>query len=197
MKRAFTLVELLMVIAIVGILATLLQVSFRSSIDQAKAVNIARELQAIQRAFEMKALNEKITEWWPEDDLPTGPAEWGSYIELFGDGSVIENFLPIAPDAPNYTAGDIATLTYYYDNDKDWNPQPHQFTDPADCHAASESNRQNAWNGVNILFELGIPHTETAWMNTATYLDNAIDRGDGFYCGKFRADNHTQSRFFL
>lgn len=196
MKQAFSLIELLVIIAIIGIFSTFTFTILRGTVESAKANTIVTDLRAIKQAFEFKALDENISEWWHEDEFPSGPEDWERYVDLFVDQGIISDFLPVAPDTPDYAASPIAPSKYFYDNDKDWST-PHEFVDPADCHAATEANRRNAWDGVNIQFDIGLPYTDPVWIQTADELDQAIDGGDGYYCGSFRADNRTQSRFFF
>lgn len=193
-KKGFTLIELLVVIAIVGLLAGATLTTLRSGVEKAKATTIIQDLSAIQRAFELKALDEEIAEWWHEDEFPNGRAQWETYVSLAIDEEIIDDFLPIASDPPEF-AGDIEANAYFYDNDKDWS-DPHVFINPSDCNVETEANRRNNWDGVNVQFDIGVSYEDELWWTVANHLDEAFDEGDGLYCGRFRADSFVQSRFF-
>jgi len=191
-KKAFTLIELLVVIAIIGLLAGAALTTLRSGVEKAKTATIIQDLNAITQAFRLKAIDENIDEWWHEDDFPNGRAQWENYVSLAVSDSVINNFLPIAPDTPTF-AGDLPSTEYFYDNDKDWGPV---FTNPSDCDAQTTANRVNSYDGVTIQFDIGVSFEDDLWHIVAEQLDQAFDEGDGYYCGRFRADDFVQSRFF-
>ena len=194
MKKGFTLIELLVVIAIVGLLAGVALTTLRSGVEKAKTATIIQDLNAITQAFRLKAIDENIEEWWHEDDFPSGRAQWETYITLAIDDGIIDSFLPVAPDPPEF-AGDIQANAYFYDNDKDWDPD-HKFENPTDCNAETEANRRNSWDGVNVQFDIGVSFEDELWWLVAEQLDAAFDESDGMYCGRFRADTFVQSRFF-
>jgi len=192
-KKGFTLIELLVVIAIIGIISGAAITTLRGGVEQAKTATIIQDLQAIKKAFQLKALDDDIREWWHEDEFPNGRAQWETYVSLAIEDEIIDGFLPIAPDPPEF-AGDIQANAYFYDNDKDWGPE---FIDPADCHAETEANRRNSWDGVLVQFDIGVSHEDDLWWDVAEQLDAAFDQSDGMYCGIFRADTFVQSRFFF
>ena len=191
-KIGFTLIELLVVITIIGLLSSVVTASLEDARARAKAARISTELQAIEQAFTLKILEENVKTWWHEDDFPSGSQEWQRYVQLLVDDGILETFLPVAPDGPTFN-GTVPANEYFYDNDADWGDV---FVNPSDCHAQTESNRRNNWDGVLIQFDIGASFEESQWQIVARYLDEAFDKSDGFYCGRFRADDFVQSRFF-
>jgi prepilin-type N-terminal cleavage/methylation domain-containing protein len=104
-ERAFTLIELMTVVIIVGILATLATYGVRKYIMEAKKAEASSMLVQIRAAeeaykaetFEYEGLNE-FTAWHPVDEPGTGKRSW-----QVGSGTAmtpIMNRLGVMPDGP-------------------------------------------------------------------------------------------------
>ena len=185
-KRGFTLIELLVVVAIIGMLASTVTGSVMKSFDKAKGSHTVQTLYAIEDAFLFKALKDNITTWWDEDDFPSTNS-WASYIEDLVNDEIISQFLPIAPDYPN--ADGDAPFEYAYDSDSD------VFVNPTGTacfdHTETFSGNWSQWNnlrGVNVIINPNRHPDSDEFRDVFDYLDQAIDRGDGPYCGKMRHD---------
>jgi len=175
-KKGFTLVELLVVLSIIGVLSTSVFAAVRESIHVAQASYELQIGNAVLKAFELKALDDNIFNWWHEDDFPPSIG-WGSYIEDIIEDDVISEFLPIIPNENDY-GGNGTDLPYAYDNDGD------TFSDPGDCF--SISNQGRSFRGVNFVYNPGVNSSSRKWNDMVEYLDNAVDKGDGPFCGRLR-----------
>ena len=174
-RLGFTLIELLVAMTIFGLLSTTIATSVQEATYKA---NGAYELllgNAVRRAFELRALDDNLTTWWPENNFPRG-AGWGAYIQDLVDDDFLTEFLPIIPDESNY--GGTNSLPYAYDNDGD------TFSNPSDCY--STSNQGRSFRGVNFVYNLGINSSSDRWNEIVSYLDEAIDGTDGPFCGHLR-----------
>jgi general secretion pathway protein G len=135
-KRAFTLVEILIVVVILGILAAIVIPQFTSASQQAEAASVASQLQTIRSQVELFQVQhggdypfdssgslsesdwEKLTKATPKEGTPTGEGPYGPYFE-----EVPENGL--APDDASNTGwhwdGDDTIKAIVADNPKEEN----------------------------------------------------------------------------
>lgn len=174
-KEGFTLIELLVVITIIGLLSSIVATSFTSAVSKAQAAYEVNIGHAVVKAFTLKALDDNITTWWDEDDFPSS-LSWGAYIGDIIEQGAIEEFLPIIINESNY-GGNGAELPYAYDNDGD------VFVNPANCYSGGQSN---SYRGVNFVYNLGIGPGNKKWERITEYMDQALDKTDGPFCGRFR-----------
>lgn len=116
-QKAFTIIELVVVIAIIGVLATIVTVSVQNYMVKARASRIVSEFENIEKAFHMLAAESNINEWWLETDFGLGSSPRISSIVSIttttNPGYKFKNFLSTAPEPP------ISGAYYYYDNDGD------------------------------------------------------------------------------
>jgi prepilin-type N-terminal cleavage/methylation domain-containing protein len=126
-RRGFTLVELLVVIAIIAFLSTTILSSLNEGRERAQVVKTTRDLQEIEKAFQLWLDESERRTWWTDDELGLGPLpEIQSIIETYPDG--LGKFLSVAP-VP-------AEGSYQYDNQDD-----------------AFFCGDIAWHGVNIRIE--------------------------------------------
>lgn len=134
-KEGFTLIELMIVIAVIGILAAvLIPYTFRAQ-DRARETGVQNAARAIQTGLEMYASNQTSAPWYPnsEDDItntdtglaslvspaPKNPFNRKEYLVSVGAGSNTTFYLgndtaAIAPGVIKYEADyDSYTLTLY------------------------------------------------------------------------------------
>ncbi len=185
-KQGFTLLELLVIIAIIGTLSSIIASPVMGVFFKAKGSHTVQTLDAVEKAFLQKALKDDVLEWWDEDDFPSTNS-WAAYIDDLVDDSSISDFLPIAPDYPNPDNG--AAFEYAYDSDSD------VFINPTGTacfdHTETFTGNWGQWNnlrGVNIVINPNRHPDSEEFRDVFEELDNAIDRGDGPYCGKMRHD---------
>ena len=94
-KEGFTLIELMIVIAVIGILAAvLIPYTFRAQ-DRARETGVLNAARAIQTGLEMYASNRTGSPWYPNDTasipslttlvspLPKNPFNGKGYLEVF------------------------------------------------------------------------------------------------------------------
>ena len=82
--KAFTLIEMMAVVVIIGILAAVVAPKFFGQVDRAKVVRVSKDIDTIKQAITLYRFN---TGQWPEElrDLakePDGVTGWnGPYVE--------------------------------------------------------------------------------------------------------------------
>lgn len=185
-RKGFTLIELLVVVAIIGLISSTVFTNIRGGVNKAKAANTATALDAIHDAFIYKSLDENITEWWHEDDFPS-TSSWAAYIEDLVNDDIISTFLPSAPDYPNTDPENFFEYAYDQDDDVFVNPSGDACFD----HTETFSGNWSQWNqlrGVNVVVYPGLHPDSREFRESFEFLDNAIDKGDGPYCGRMRHD---------
>ena len=72
-NRAFTVVELLVVIVVIGILATITVVSYRAVQEKARANDLSAGIATIKNGFERMAANQNLETWPINSDLGAVP----------------------------------------------------------------------------------------------------------------------------
>ena len=97
MKKAFTLVEILIVVAILGILAAIVVPQFQSHSQQAKEAAAKDNLRILRNLIELYAAR--------HNDVPPGyinndPSQSVGYRALADQLIVIGNYLPAYPENP-------------------------------------------------------------------------------------------------
>lgn len=134
-KEGFTLIELMIVIAVIGILAAvLIPYTFRAQ-DRARETGVQNAARAIQTGLEMYASNQTTAPWYPNSGdaitntatglaslvspAPKNPFNGVEYLTTVGSGDAGVFYLgndsaTIAPGVIKYeTDGDSYTLTLY------------------------------------------------------------------------------------
>jgi prepilin-type N-terminal cleavage/methylation domain-containing protein len=99
LKRGFTLIEVLVVVAIISILSSILYMNFGEAREEAVNKVVRSELKEIQLAIELyRAQN---------DHYPTSTAAWNA-------GVLVPDFAPSMPD-PDKSANDDCSYDYITD----------------------------------------------------------------------------------
>jgi len=96
MNKAFTLVEILIVVAILGILAAIVLPQFQSHAQQAKEAAAKDNLRILRQQFELYAAQHNgVPPGYPHDN-PSNPALFAAFIL----GFLRENYLNALPENP-------------------------------------------------------------------------------------------------
>jgi len=130
-KEGFTLIELMIVIAVIGILAAvLIPYTFRAQ-DRARETGVLNAARAIQTGLEMYASNQTTSPWYPSSDTevknlttlvspsPKNPFNGKGYLDEVFTGSNTTFYLSVsastaAPGVITYqTDGNSYTLQPY------------------------------------------------------------------------------------
>jgi prepilin-type N-terminal cleavage/methylation domain-containing protein len=144
----YTLVEMMIVVAVIGILATITIVAHRSIQDRAQATALAEGTKTVEDAFRMFTAKNGYTTW-PIDDPLTGINN--STIDEIIAATNLKNYLKSAP-----VISGMSTTTWEYDNDGD--PRL-----PTAC--------DTSWSGVNLVMT-NVPDS------VLQELDRSIDDGN-------------------
>ena len=97
MKKAFTLVEILIVAAILGILAAIVLPEFRSHAQQAKEAAARESLRILRTTIERYAAEHNgISPGYPGGDPSTTP----NFLPFRRQLTVVEHYLPKIPENP-------------------------------------------------------------------------------------------------
>lgn len=156
-KGGFTIVELIIVVTVIGILASISVIAFNGTQERAKANLIAEDLKNIEDAFSLYATKSNIADWPYENSFGQGTNP--NMNNIIANTSLGNYLSPLKP-IKGYSSS-----TYIYDND------------PSDPDETFKSCGQNL-NGVNIRIS-GVD------QKMAQALDSAID-DDNLNCGRVR-----------
>lgn len=162
-EGAFTIVELLIVIVVIGILAAIVAVSYAGVQERARATVIISGIKDVENAFGSLASEQGATTWWNDHYFT------GNNNPLIPDiiaNHTSSDFYKYIQQVPTNTSG--MTLTWNYDNDGD-------TRDPATC--------DTSWSGV-VLAVGGVPPT------VSQQVDRSIDDGNST-CGRVRISGTT------
>jgi general secretion pathway protein G len=119
MKRAFSLVELMIVVALLGILAAIVVPQFQSHTTQAKEAAAESNLQIVRGAIELYAAQHNgVPPGYLNDDPSTEPAHLFFVAQLTETGNYLSNF-PKNPFNEGYSTKMIS-------NDEDFPTEPVQ-----------------------------------------------------------------------
>jgi prepilin-type N-terminal cleavage/methylation domain-containing protein len=157
----FTIVELIVVIVVIGILATITVVAYGDFQARSKAAAIESSLKDIEKNLRVYASDQQWGSWPLDNAIDLGKTE-PSIQTLITDLPVLKRYLPTAP-----IASGLAASAWIYENDGDTKP---------DCNSTSA----DGYKGTNIIV------TGVA-QNVANYLDAAVDDGNNS-CGRIRYD---------
>ena len=103
--RAFTLIELLLVISISGFLASFVLVGYQRAQERGRAVTIVQDFKTIENSLRLLRTSEDRDTWWGEAYWPGG--------HKISQITNLPEFMPVTPEPP-------MTDSYYeYDNDGD------------------------------------------------------------------------------
>jgi len=106
MNKAFTLVEILIVVVILGILAAIVVPQFTNATEDAQQGNLRAQMKSLQNQIE---LFKARTNAYP-DLVANG---WDTLIDPNGDGDVSDGYIKAAPKNPAAPAGfqDVLSAT--------------------------------------------------------------------------------------
>jgi prepilin-type N-terminal cleavage/methylation domain-containing protein len=167
----FTIVELIVVIAVIGILATITVVAYGDFQARSKATAIETNLKNIEKNLRVYAADQQ---WgvWPLDNNDIDPGKLNPSIQtLIDDLPAFKKYLSASP-----TTSDLPASAWVYDNDGDTKP------------SCSSSANPDSYKGTNIVV------TGVA-QNVAGYLDSSMDDGN-LNCGRIRYDSTASKVFY-
>jgi len=102
MKRAFSLIELLIVVAILGILAAIVVPQFQSHATEAKEAAAKNNLHILRAAIELYATrHNSVPPGYPDDDPSTVPAQLSFDAQLTETGNYLHD-IPTNPFNERY-----------------------------------------------------------------------------------------------
>ena len=175
----FTIVELLLVIVVIGILATLSLVSYRGIQDRARAAAIIVGIKNTEQAMKLALINSSSTLWWGDEDYLDDDDE--PALKTLIAGTNLKQYMSSVPRVGGSVEDDSFWM---YDNDgpeDEVNGEDPDY-DPSICPQAHRSG------GVNIQIEL---HSN---QRLAQQIDDIIDDGN-LECGKFREHHSNEGEF--
>lgn len=104
MNKAFTLVEILIVVVILGILAAIVVPQFTNATEDAQQGNLRAQIKSLQNQIELfKARNNSYP------DLVTNG--WDQLIDPNGDGDLSDGYIKAAPKNPAAPTADQTLIT--------------------------------------------------------------------------------------
>lgn len=107
MKKGFSLVEILVVVTIISVLASIAAVSYSRFVKQSKDARRKTDIEQIRASIEMYRNFNSV---YPTPAGATGMA--------FGTGNITDasatKYMSLIPNDPTYSASDVTTTTYYY-----------------------------------------------------------------------------------
>lgn len=114
-NSGFTIVELLIVIVVIAILATISLVSYNGIQTRAKATAIATDLKATEKALIMYRTFSGQSDWWPDESTALTGASNPKIKDIISAQPALKDLLREAPT----TSGLDTPNSWYYDNDGD------------------------------------------------------------------------------
>jgi prepilin-type N-terminal cleavage/methylation domain-containing protein len=166
-STAFTLIEILVAIGIIGALVSIVIVTARSSKDSANAAKTVEQFQIIESGLRDYFADQEF--FTGEDVLGLGP---NPSIETLRTNGILNDFFNTAPTAVFGTLRD-----YHYDNDRTVSVDDFYAEDGCTFTGNEEM-------GVNIMLDGVFEYAP----RVADEVDRLIDKGDGFSCGRIRRD---------
>lgn len=170
----FTIAELVIVVAVIGILAGIAAVAYEGMEDRARAVAIVKNFKETEEALNLMAANERASTWWLDETwwIGEGTGYTGPHNPQIKDVIATTNLKKYLKQAPSVKG--LESSFWRYDNDA-------VLYDPDECQAASD--------GVNIMIT-------NVSQNVAQQVDKISDDGD-LDCGKVRLDTTSPENRLL
>lgn len=106
-RKGYTVVELVIVIVVIGILATLSLMSYNNLQRRAKVSAVADGLVKVEKAFQLWAVTDQL-KTWPADPYTSG----GVKLQELIDTTNLKGFLSTPPAVQG-----VQTQDWFYDND--------------------------------------------------------------------------------
>ncbi len=159
-KSGFTLVELLVVISIIGILATVILTALGPAKKSGEVAHLVAQFDQIEKALYYTYLDEDRSTWWSEEELGTFNPTLQYLIDIqTGPMSTFSDWY--GTNASNF----LSESTYRFDNDGD----PY-----GECGTGGQ-----LYSGVNLLV-YGIK------FDDIYRIDKFVDGVESDSCGKIR-----------
>lgn len=110
---AFTIVELLIVIVVIAVLATISIVAYNGIQDRAKVSSVADNLNKIEKALRVQALSSGASSWWTDSSLGCATGDSLSWSRNLSSMSTSCGMSQLS------FVKDTTGVSYGYDNDGD------------------------------------------------------------------------------
>ena len=172
--RAFSLIEMMICIALVAILSAVTVVSYNEYVDRTYAMMAVNDLRMIETALKGYLMNQEATVWPWENAIPGGSMN-GAGIQSVSDhtnslGGALKN-VPI----PRFKGATI----YGYDNDS-W-----------DINGYNPNNCSETYDGVGLTIGGVIS------VSAFNIIDKAIDGTLSSTCGKVRRASPAETLYYM
>lgn len=165
-RKGFTVVELLIVIVVIGILATLAIMGYNGIQDRARATTITKTIRDIDKAFRLKATADTASTWWIESTFGGSNPSIGNIIT----NTNLKEYIQRVPTIPG------SSIIWQYDNDGD-----------------TYGGCSTSGVGINILLIDAV--STTNYQSVLQEVDNTLDDGN-LNCGKFRFNSGTGDAYW-
>jgi len=165
-KSGFTIVELLIVIVVIGILASITVVAYTGVQNRATAAAVTSGLKSIEEALQIESIDKGWTEW-PNDEQILGAGGNPTVEDLIANLDGFNQYLQQVPSAPGVLSSD-----WVYDSDQDLK---------IEC--------DNITNGTNIIIR-DIP------QSVASIVDDQLDGDGRLDCSTVRWRSYNSSLYY-
>lgn len=157
LRSGFTIVELLIVVVVIAILASITVVAYNGIQNQARASSLSQAIKTVDKAIRLKATDDTISTWWLDNTL-TGTAN--PTIDSLISTTNLKNYLQTVPTVPG------TSLSWRYDND-------------------GETYNGCTLGAVGVNFIIYGANNVSGGTSVLQKVDEQIDDGN-LACGKFR-----------
>ena len=166
-KNGFTLVELLVVISIITVLATIVFTSLNGARKKAKISHYVIELNQLEKALYYTYLDENRNTWWTESEIGISNSKISDIIDITsGPMSTFSDYFTTSPS--NF----LRDGEFRYDNDGD-------ETSPCEGFGSNSG-------GVSIMMY------SMKWQD-ALDIDKYLDKNIDNKCGKIRYQDNPSA----
>ena len=171
--RGFTIVELLVVVAIIGVLATVILANLNQGRERAAAANELRQLQEIEKALRIYFIDNGYAQWPSGNDRNLNGRPFPAINTMRTGYPGLDTYIPELPES-------------YLNSDFDY-----QYNNSGNPLQTPCGDRRR---GVSIR----IDQAHSANPEAVLEIDQELDGGDGMDCGRFRwSEDASQSIYYI
>ena len=197
-RSGFTIVELLIVIVIIAILATIGIVAYNGIQRNAQASAISQQLKSISKSFTLWQTEAGFTRW-PNDDMPGGGTNISDLIaSTTPPFDSLKNYLQKNPSVSG-----IGTEAWFYDQDETDADYVYCTSNPSAsrCNADNKTECSSAEHlkltGVNVMIRYLSPSQLQLARKVNDTFDNNESESQWDSCGTVRLYQHDADRYIL